>query len=428
MRLLKIIHGYPPDYNAGSEVYSQSICNELSQRHQISIFTREENPYLVDYHLRKENINTNLTKYVVNKKIDKDTYQHHEIDNLLEQLLVEIEPDVAHIGHLNHLSVGIVDVLRKRQIPIVFTLHDFWLMCPRGQFLRRDVALDSLYSLCDAQHHNLCAKRCYACYFSGNESTHQQELDYWASWVAHRMDTTQKLAEHIDLFLAPSNYLRERFINEFNIEPIKIKYLDYGFPLDYLKPLHSPTRNIFTFGYIGTHIPAKGINLLIEAFMKVKCPCKLIIWGRSNGQSTKYLKQLASLSTNPIEFRGEYVNQNLTQDVFAHVDSIIVPSIWGENSPLVIHEAQACHIPVITANFGGMKEYVKHLHNGLLFEHRSANDLAKQMQFAINEPQLMRQLGRRGYLYSLDGSVPTIQSHCAQLELIYQQLLKKRQK
>jgi len=35
MRILKIIHGYPPNYNAGSEVYSQSICNELAKRHRM---------------------------------------------------------------------------------------------------------------------------------------------------------------------------------------------------------------------------------------------------------------------------------------------------------------------------------------------------------------------------------------------------------
>lgn len=45
MRILKIIHGYPPLYNAGSEVYSQSICNELVKRHTVLVFTREENPF-----------------------------------------------------------------------------------------------------------------------------------------------------------------------------------------------------------------------------------------------------------------------------------------------------------------------------------------------------------------------------------------------
>jgi glycosyltransferase involved in cell wall biosynthesis len=55
--------------------------------------------------------------------------------------------------------------------------------------------------------------------------------------------------------------------------------------------------------------------------------------------------------------------------------------------PLVIHEAQSCKVPVITADFGGMKEYVQHNVNGLLFEHRNANSLAEQMKFAVSNPE-----------------------------------------
>ena len=100
---------------------------------------------------------------------------------------------------------------------------------------------------------------------------------------------------------------------------------------------------------------------------------------------------------------GEYVNHNLANDVFAHVDCIVVPSIWGENSPLVIHEAQACKIPVITADFGGMKEYVQHQVNGLLFKHRDVNALAVQLNFAVSNPDKMKTYGNKGYLFSQDG-------------------------
>lgn len=54
MHILKIIHGYPPEYNAGSEVYSQSVCNEFSKKHKVSVFTREENLYARDFSLRKK--------------------------------------------------------------------------------------------------------------------------------------------------------------------------------------------------------------------------------------------------------------------------------------------------------------------------------------------------------------------------------------
>ena len=137
MHVLKIIHGYPPYYNAGSEVYSQSICNELSKSHKVSIFSREENPYAPDFQIRHQRLNLSLDLYLLNNPNGKDGYRHKQIDDNFAELIKDIKPDIAHIGHLNHLSTGLVDELNKQNIPIIFTLHDFWLMCPRGQFLTR---------------------------------------------------------------------------------------------------------------------------------------------------------------------------------------------------------------------------------------------------------------------------------------------------
>jgi glycosyltransferase involved in cell wall biosynthesis len=427
MHILKIIHGYPPYYTAGSEVYSQSICNELSKKHKVSIFTREENPYLPNFNIREVFINEKLKIYYVNNYLSKDGYRHHQMDERFNELLKKLNPDIVHIGHLNHLSTGIVDVLNNFNIPIVFTLHDFWLMCPRGQFLTRDITKENSFQLCDKQEDLKCALSCYSVYFSGREEYREDEVNYWRRWVSNRMSETKSIVHKVDLFIAPSRYLMNRFINDFNMPEEKIMYLDYGFPLDYLNPSKKYTKNdVFTFGYIGTHIPAKGVNLLIEAFKKIDLPSKLKIWGYKDNQSTEALKKLACDSKNPIEFCGKYVNKNLADEVFSNVDCIVVPSIWGENSPLVIHEAQACKIPVITADFGGMKEYVKHHYNGLLFKHRDVNSLYEQMIFAILNPDLMRLYGSRGYLYSTDGNVPNITEHCKKLEEIYNILISKK--
>lgn len=424
MHILKIIHGYPLNYNAGSEVYSESICNELSKNHKVSVFTREENPYKKCFEIRKQNINKNLTLYFVNNPQGKDGYRHEKMDNSFATLLENIKPDIAHIGHLNHLSTGLVDVLNEHHIPIVFTLHDFWLMCPRGQFLTRSIGNENNFNLCEKQDDQKCALDCYKVYFSGIESHFDKDLEQWSQWIGRRMNETKSIVNKVNLFIAPSQYLKNRFVNEFGVPENKIVYLDYGFPTEYLTAT-KPTRkrSIYTFAYIGTHIPAKGINLLIEAFKQVEMPAILKIYGRNNGQSTDALKQLASTSKNKIEFVGEYINKNLANDVFAHVDCIVVPSIWGENSPLVIHEAQACKIPVITSNFGGMKEYVQHNVNGLLFEHRNQDSLVEQLNYAIKNQKYMSQLGEKGYLHSQDGNVPNINDHCIELEKLYQSCL-----
>jgi len=420
MHILKIIHGYPPNYNAGSEVYSQSICNELSKHHKVSVFTREENPYASCFRIREKKLNDNLTLYFINNPQGKDGYRHKQMDDNFAELVRQLKPDIAHVGHLNHLSTGLIDELNKLKIPIVYTLHDFWLMCPRGQFLTRSIGNANNFQLCEKQDDKKCAIDCYKVYFSGREENQNIDAENWSNWIHQRMIETRKIINKVDLFIAPSNYLRNRFINDFDVPENKIIYLDYGFPTEYLtQTKKSESKTNYTFGYIGTHIPSKGLNILIKSFKQIEENTTLKIFGRANGQSTNALKELAKTSKNNIEFAGEYINHNLANDVFANVDCIVVPSIWGENSPLVIHEAQSCKVPVITANFGGMKEYVKHNVNGLLFEHRNINSLAEQMKFAVSNPEIMNALGERGYLYSADGSVPNIQDHCKELESIY---------
>ena len=424
MHILKIIHGYPPNYNAGSEVYSQSICNELSKNNKVSVFTREENPYEPCFRIRKEQINHNLTIYWVNNPQGKDGYIHRQMDENFKNLALEIKPDIAHIGHLNHLSIGIVDVLNELNIPIVFTLHDFWLMCPRGQFLTRSIGSHNNFKLCDKQDDRKCANDCYGVYHSGIKEKEIEDTNRWAGWVKDRMEQTKSLINKVDLFIAPSDYLKNRFIIDFGIPENKIIYLDYGFPNHYLTPISKKKdKATFTFGYIGTHIPAKGINLLLDAFLRLNKKAALKIFGRELGQSTDALKQKSQNSRNKIEFAGEYINHNLAKAVFSQIDCIVVPSIWAENSPLVIHEAQACKIPVITADFGGMKEYVHHKVNGLLFKHRDANSLFEQMNYAIDNPIELSTLGKKGYLYSTNGEVPTIESHSGELLKIYKKQL-----
>lgn len=426
MRILKIIHGYPPGYNAGSEVYSRLICETLARQHEVLVFTREENPFATDHSLRFEK-HGNIQLAFINKAREKDGYQHEATDRAIGQLVRSFQPDVAHIGHLNHLSMGIPEKLRALGVPVVFTLHDFWLMCPRGQFLQVNFGEQDFHRLCHGQSDNKCALHCYSRYFAGQPETHAEDEAYWTDWVAHRMAAARRAAAAVDRFIAPSEQLLQRFVQDFNIESDRIEYLDYGFQADRLPPLGPPEMDgEYIFGYIGTHIPAKGVNLLIEAFGQLEVPSRLKIWGRPLGAATDALRAMAAPLGDRIEFLGEYENNHIADEVLGRVHCIVVPSIWIENSPLVIHEAQACRIPVITADVGGMVEYVAHGENGLLFRHRDANDLAEKMAFAATHPVDMQRLGQRGYLKNETGDVPDVQAHCEALLNIYRKTIHQK--
>ena len=434
MKILQVIHGYPMRYNAGSEVYTQTLTQGLAGRgHEVRVFTREEDPFRPDYATREERDpdDPRVRLHVVNLPNHKDRYRHEGIDREFARVLDEFTPDVVHIGHLNHLSTSLVKEAARRALPIVFTLHDYWLMCPRGQFMQMfPEEPTNLWAACDGQDDRKCAERCYSRYFSGAPEDHDRDVATWADWVARRMAHVREMTELVDVFVAPARYLHDRFRDDFGLPAAKLRYLDYGFDRSRLVGRSRVKDERFTFGYIGTHIPAKGVHLLLEAFGRLEGAPRLRIWGRPRGQSTAALRGLAARlpldAGRRVEWLPEYRNQKIVPEVFDRVDAIVVASVWAENSPLVIHEAQQVRVPVITAAAGGMKEYVRDEINGLLFRHRDAGDLARAMQRMVDEPELAARLGARGYLYSEGGDVPSVEEHVEQIEEMYAQVLKRR--
>ena len=430
MKILQVIHGYPMRYNAGSEVYTQGLAQALAERHEVHVFTRQENPFLPDFAMQQETDPTDprINVHLINMARARDRYRYTDVDERFAKLLDDVRPDVVHIGHLNHLSTSLVFEARDRQIPIVFTLHDYWLMCPRGQFIQMYPEDPSdVWAVCDGQDDRKCAVRCYARYYSGNPMEEETDVAHWTDWVRRRMVHVRKVCDAVDLFVAPSKYLLGRFGDDFGLPVEKITYLDYGFYHERLKGRERNPGEPFTFGYIGTHNPAKGVNHLIEALGKLSGKPRLKIWGRHRGMETDGLKALANnlprFGARRIEWMDEYQNQDIVPEVFNRCDAIVVPSIWAENSPLVIHEALQARVPVITADYGGMSEYVHHEKNGLLFAHRNPESLAEQMQRFVDDPGLAVRLGRRGYIQSQDGNVTDMRDHALAIEGIYARLI-----
>ena len=71
---------------------------------------------------------------------------------------------------------------------------------------------------------------------------------------------------------------------------------------------------------------------------------------------------------------GEFKHSRIAE-IFSEIDVLVVPSVWYENSPLVIQEAFLAGTPVIASDIGGIPELVKDKENGLLFKANDDNDL-----------------------------------------------------
>jgi glycosyltransferase involved in cell wall biosynthesis len=106
--------------------------------------------------------------------------------------------------------------------------------------------------------------------------------------------------------------------------------------------------------------------------------------------------------------------------LMAEIDWVVVPSIWWENSPLVIQEAFAYGRPVICSDIGGMAEKVEHGVTGIHFRAGDAGSLAETVQAAVSDPSLWWEL--RSNLappHSMD-------EHVARLSELYRDLAARR--
>ena len=233
-----------------------------------------------------------------------------------------------------------------------------------------------------------------------------------------------RCVQSVSLFLAPSRFLREQFV-AFGIPPEKILFHECGLQTDTIQPAPktlAPQKNggerSLVFGYIGVVDPVKGVHLLVEAFQTLPQAELRIYGGEAAYAPYPDEKRFRSRLANSARIRcmGRYEQHELGR-ILAEVDVVVVPSIWYENAPLVIREAFLAHTPVITADFGGMREWVTDGVNGLLFEPRNIDDLRQKMMRFITEPDLVARLSRAF------PAVRSIRADAALLEQHYRRLL-----
>ncbi|KKL79454.1 hypothetical protein LCGC14_2014650, partial [marine sediment metagenome] len=204
---------------------------------------------------------------------------------------------------------------------------------------------------------------------------------------------------------------------EYGIPEDKIIYLDYGFNKELFNGIKRNPSLKIRFGFLGRIVPVKGISLLIEAFNEIDhSKAELNIYGKL---PSSYLFLKEQCLNSAISFKGCY-NYNEISNILSNIDVLVTPSIWFENSPLVIHEAFLAKIPVITSNLGGMAELVIHKKNGLLFEPRNVEDLKKKMECFINNPKLIEK-------YSQETYVRSIQEDVQEIMKLYFKLVKRKE-
>jgi len=328
----------------------------------------------------------------------------------LEKLISEKKPDIAHLHNIfGHLSPSIIYTLKKYNIPIVVTLHDYKMFCPNYQFFSQDkICFDCL----QRKNFRSCfSKKCV------KNSRIKSLVGYLeGKWQRDIL----KLTEKIDFFLAPSLYIKNKAIQA-GVPVEKIVHLSHFVDVTSWeaklssKQIDSPKYIL----YSGRLSQEKGVGLLIKSYLENQF--KLTKWElriMGDGPDRQKLEKLAK-GHKQIKFLGHKSGLELRQ-IISDAHLIVYPSLWPENSPYSIIEGQFLKKPVLAARIGGLPEMIKDQKTGLLFRPNDLIDLIRKINWVVNNLGKAKEIGRQAQKMVLDKYSP--ESHYQKLIKIYERI------
>jgi len=413
-KILTIAHNHPEFYPGGGEKFAYQMFLELASR------TNYSSTFLAATGdiSRKAHIGTPFLAF--DGRDNEFLYHSDNFDyfkqsnremgflyNDFAKFITEHKPDIVHLHHTLRMGVECIKIIRDilPQCAIVYTLHDFIPICNRdGQMLKKkDDALCSSAS----------PAKCHECFPQISSALFKMREIF--------IKTHFSL---VDFFVSPSNMLAERFI-EWGLPKEKVCVIQNGTEAGGIAPHRAITktesRNRFAF--FGQISPYKGTTLILDAVKTLVQhgvnDFSVSIHGNVSLQTEEFQKAFAAKlasSEGKAQFHGVYTPESLPK-LMQDVDWVVVPSIWWENSPLVIAEAMRHKRPVICSDIGGMAEKIQHGVNGLHFAVRDSFSLAEVMKKAIADTSIWDKLVKG------INSPSTIQECVDEYTVLYQKIL-----
>jgi len=412
LRILQVVHGYPPREHAGAELCCAYLSGELLRRgHEVRVFARTDDRSLPAFSVQAEEVDgvpvvrANCpTEYAASLE---EMYAQPRATALFEAELAR-KPDIVHIHHLYGMSTDFVERARKAGAKVVLTLHDFWYLCPRGQRLTpRNHLCEEIQpwrcSLCIAKKRVRWAANALKPRPRDQAGSPFSALGRAARYLSRNtaVQPIHRRREFIlgqlnqaHLCLSPSEFVLEEH-KRHGVHQPRMEWSPNGMVTEWVSKLperdarHQPLR----FGFLGSFLRSKGVDRLLEAFATLPAgSAELHLHGTSPWDDGRYAKQLADKhQAADVHFHGSYPRESLAE-VLSGIDVVVVPSRWYENAPVTLDEAALARLPVITTNHGGMKEWVERRGNGLLFADGDPDALRSAMHGFVSEPELWSRL------------------------------------
>jgi glycosyltransferase involved in cell wall biosynthesis len=276
--------------------------------------------------------------------------------------------DVIHFHNIS--LVGGPKILEYGKGIKLFTMHDYWLVCPT-------------HVLFKFNSRPCIAKNCFLCSLS-----YKRPPQLW-----RYTGMLEQAAKHVHTIISLGRFSRDKHIK-----------LDIEVPIEYLPPFISmedfvSNRDELSFGdkltypfflFVGRLEKLKGLQTIIPVFKEYQ-RARLLIAG--NGKYERKLREIAGESKN-IEFLG-YVAHNKLSPLYKKAVALIIPSLCYEIVPFVMLEAFSQSLPVIVRDIGAMPEFVEASGGGILFE--SDEELVEALDKLLENPGYRTDLGIKAY-------------------------------